>query len=47
MRSKFLVYCKTFNICNIKFRGFNDNGIFAEFNFGVHKHRSPQVIYKM
>ena len=31
-----MFYCKTLNIRGVKFLWFNENDIFAHFNFGVH-----------
>ena len=40
-------YCKTLNICGIKFCRFNKNNILAYFNFGGHDIPWLQIVKKI
>ena len=41
------VYCKTLNICGIRFSRFTENDILAHFNFGIHDISWIQIVKKV
>ena len=47
MKQGRLAYCKTLNVCGIKFSRFNENDILAYFNFGGHDIPWLQMVKKI
>ena len=45
--SQIIKYCKTLNICGIKFSRFNENDILAQFDFGVYDILWLQIVQKI